>query len=82
MRLDSVSSMPSACSATELALPPDWLTTSTPAAVQASTSTGSKPAPFEETIRRFGARFKQIRVDMEMRRDLVARRADLIGMRG
>ncbi|MGY4320382.1 hypothetical protein ACVWW1_009709 [Bradyrhizobium sp. JR3.5] len=57
MRFDSVSIMPSACSATELALPPDWLTTSTPAAVQASTSTGSKPAPFEDTINRFGARF-------------------------
>ena len=29
------------------------------AAVQASTSTGSKPAPFEDTIRRFGARFSK-----------------------
>ena len=43
MRFDNVSNMPSACSATELALPPDWLTTSTPASVQTSTSTGSKP---------------------------------------
>ena len=57
MRFDSVSNMPSACSATELALPPDWLTTSTPASVQASTSTGSKPAPLLETINKLGARY-------------------------
>ena len=41
MRFDSVSSIASTCSATEWRLPPDWLTTSTPASVQALTSTVS-----------------------------------------
>ena len=57
------------------------MTTSTPAAVQASTSTGSKPAPLEETISRFGVALQQIRVGMKMPRQFVARRADLVGMR-
>jgi hypothetical protein len=49
--------------------------------VQASTSTGSKPAPFEDTISRVRRPLQQILIDMEMSCDLVARRSDLIRMR-
>ncbi len=45
MRLSSASIIPTACSATPQALPPAWLTHSTPASVHASGSIVSQPAP-------------------------------------
>ena len=51
---DSVSIMASTCEATASALPPVWLTTSTPASVQSLTLTVSKPAPLVETTSRYG----------------------------
>src|SRR6516225_4110741 len=54
--LESISTMASTCVATASALPPVWLTTSTPASVQSLTLTVSKPAPLVETMSRFGMR--------------------------
>ena len=53
---ESISTMASTCVATASALPPVWLTTSTPASVQSLTLTVSKPAPLVETMSRFGMR--------------------------
>ena len=47
---------PTACSATDWALAPAWLTTSTPAAVHAGMSTVSQPAPVAETANSLGER--------------------------
>src|SRR5262245_40592451 len=58
---DSASIMASTCAATASALPPDWLTTSTPASVQSFTLTVSKPAPLVETTSRLGMRASRSR---------------------
>ena len=58
---DSVSTIASTCAATASALPPAWLTTSTPARVQSSTLTVSKPAPLVETTSKLGIRASRSR---------------------
>jgi hypothetical protein len=56
MRRETSSIVPIVCSATDCALAPAWLTTSTPAAVQAGMSMVSHPAPAAETHNSLGER--------------------------
>ena len=56
MRFARPSIIPSTCSATASRLPPAWLSASTPASVQASTSMVSKPAPELDTTSSSGQR--------------------------
>src|SRR6516225_10081204 len=58
---ESISTMASTCVATASALPPVWLTTSTPASVQSLTLMVSKPAPLVEMMSRFGMRASKSR---------------------
>ena len=57
---ESISTMASTW-ATASALPPVWLTTSTPASVQSLTLMVSKPAPLVEMMSRFGMRASKSR---------------------
>ena len=82
MRLDSVSIIPSACSATPSLLAPDWFTTATPCAVQAVDVNRVVAGAVGGYRHQIGQAFQQGGRGVEVWSDLLAGSADLVNMRG